>query len=102
MSQLVQLQRRYAEFEERGATLVAIAQGSSDAETTLAILDRLDPDVPFELVTDPEREHGPMLDWMTTYLVDGDGIVRGILPLHRGMPLPWDVVLHELDALGAR
>lgn len=56
-------------------------------------------ELPFDLGTDVRREQTAAYDRVTTYLLDPEGRVLEIFPAHRRLWLPWDAVLHRIDAL---
>jgi peroxiredoxin len=101
VAQLGELARRYEEFEERGATVVAITQEDSGRDMMWDLVDALDGDLPFRLGSDPGRAATTRYDRIATYLLDETGEVLEVFPVHRRMYMPWDAVLSRLDDLAA-
>jgi len=99
MAQLGELSERHAEFEERDARAVMIGQEDESLDMFWTLVDGLEGDVPFDLATDLHRARTRRYDRITTYLLDANGRVLEIFPVHRRLWMPWDAVLFRIDEL---
>jgi peroxiredoxin len=101
VSQLVELKKRYSEFEDRGVEVVVVNQEDAGEESRMNMLEALGGDPPFVLASDVDRQSTPRFERVTTYILDPEGRVVEIFPAHRRVWMPWDAVLNRLDELAA-
>lgn len=90
----------YDEFDRRGVTVIALSQEDADLARAGDIVSKVPGERRFELVHDLGRSATGRIDRLTTYLVDGDGIVRQVIPQMVRRRVDWAAVLSELDRLG--
>jgi len=93
MRQLVELHENLDAFEALGADIVAIAQKETDP-TKLERIDSLVGD-DIQVVCDPKKETGAF-SLFSTYIVDGEGVIRRAIPGTKQARARTDVILAEL------
>jgi peroxiredoxin len=89
----------YDAFEERGVTVIALAQEDTDLAQHGQIAGRIEGDLRFELAADLNRAKSTTYDRLTTYLIDADGVVRQVVPQMIRRRVDWNAILSEIDRL---
>ena len=86
MTQLVELQDLWEEFEGRGVEVLAIAKETGDLSELAATSKRF-PDRPFTLLGAVEGAGVERYARTTGYLLDSDGIVRACREIAEQLPV---------------
>ena len=91
----------FDEFEALDTAVIAVAQEDKSLAEFGQMVDKLGPDLPFEMVADLDREATPAYDRTTAYLIDKQGVVREIFPMIIHARPSWKVIRREVEALEA-
>lgn len=99
MFQLGELAEQHDAFRRRGVGVLAIDQEGTGEEDLWRLVEALDGDVPFHLAIDPGRRASARFERVTTYLLDAEGLVVEVFPVHRRVWMPWEAVLARVNEL---